>query len=195
MEKEQCAPKKVLILLGSPRKNGNSTFLAEKTAAGAKHVGAEVETIYLHGLKINPCSGCDACLKENATGCIVQDDMQGIYPKIRTADSIVFASPIYWFNYSAQLKTCIDRTYCMQGNNRFGLTDKNIGIILTYADVDVFASGGVNALRSLQDMCTFVRAHIVGVVHGSAEKPGEIRRNSVLEQKAFELGELLGKTQ
>jgi phosphoribosylformimino-5-aminoimidazole carboxamide ribonucleotide (ProFAR) isomerase len=60
---------------------------------------------------------------------------------------------------------------------------------MTYEDVDVFSSGGVNALRSLQDMCRFVRAEIVGVVHGSAAKVGDIKKRPEILQQAYDLGQ------
>ena len=74
--------KKILVLLGSPRKKGNSTTLAKQIAQGAESAGAEVETVYLNGLDIKPCQGCYACKKKDSKGCVVDDDMQSLYPKI-----------------------------------------------------------------------------------------------------------------
>jgi multimeric flavodoxin WrbA len=178
----------VLILLGSPRKNGNSAILADKLAAGVKDAGGDPVVVFLQALKISPCNACNACLKNPANGCVIQDDMQSIYPQLKAAHAVVLASPVYWFNYSAQLKTVIDRTYAIQGDNTYALTGKKVGILLTYGDVDLNASGGVNALRSLQDMCRFVKADIVGIVHGSADRPGDITKNTDLLTQAFELG-------
>ncbi len=183
--------KQVLILLGSPRKNGNSSLLADKCAAGVKEAGGDPVIVHLQGLKIAPCNACDACVKNPAKGCVIQDDMQSIYPQLKSAHAVVLATPTYWFNYSAQLKIVIDRTYAIQGNNTYALTGKKVGIILTYGDVDVFASGGVNALRSLEDMCRFVKADIMGIVHGSAEHAGDIAKNENLLAQAFELGKKL----
>ncbi len=185
------AKKQVLILLGSPRKNGNSAMLSDKCAAGVKEAGGDPVVVHLQSLKIAPCNACDACVKNPVKGCVIQDDMQSIYPQLKSAHAVVLASPTYWFNYSAQLKLVIDRTYAIQGNDTYALTGKKVGIILTYGDVDVFASGGVNALRSLQDMCRFVKADIVGIVHGSAEHPGDIAKNEDLFALAFELGKKL----
>ena len=60
--------KKVLVLLGSPRKKGNSAILADKIADGAKSAGARVETLFIHGMKISPCKSCYACQKPNSKG-------------------------------------------------------------------------------------------------------------------------------
>mgnify|MGYP001825705584 FL=1 len=70
--------KEVLVLLGSPRKQGNSTTLARQIIKGAESAGAEVETIYLNGLKIKPCQGCYGCKKKNSRGRVVDDDMQSL---------------------------------------------------------------------------------------------------------------------
>ncbi len=185
------AKKQVLILLGSPRKNGNSATLAAKLAAGVKEAGGDPITVYLQGVKIAPCNACNACVKNPGKGCVIPDDMQSIYAQLKATDAVVLASPIYWFNYSAQLKTVIDRTYAIQANNTYALTGKKVAIILTYGDVDLNASGGINAVRSLQDMCQFVKADIVGIVHGSAEHAGDIAKNADLMAQAFELGKKL----
>ena len=109
--------KKIIIIKGSPRKSGNSAALAEQVAAGAQAAGAEVESIYLHGLDIQPCDACEACQGAADLDCIIDDDMQTLYPKIRQADAIVYASPIYWFNLSAQMKLFIDRCYSLGGED------------------------------------------------------------------------------
>ena len=88
--------RKLLILKGSPREKGNSNVLADRAAAGALEAGAEVESVYLHGLDIRPCDGCDLC-KENGEFCVIDDDMQSLYPKLLEADAMLLASPIYWF--------------------------------------------------------------------------------------------------
>ena len=187
--------KKILVLLGSPRKKGNTATLAKQIVKGAESRGAEVETVYLNGLKIKPCQGCYACKKEDSQGCVVQDDMQLLYPKIKDADALVFATPVYWFNMSAQTKIFIDRFY--------GLFDatftvnplykKRIAVAMSYGDTDPFNSGCVNALRSFQDAFTYLGAKIDGMVYGSAEEPGEIASNAVLMQQAEDLGRKLAR--
>jgi multimeric flavodoxin WrbA len=183
--------KKVMIAIGSPRKKGNSSTLAKQVAAGAKAGGAVVKTFYLHGMKIRPCTACDACRKKTGVDCVLNDDMRKLYPQLRNADAIVVASPIYWFTISAQTKLFMDRWYALGGDEGYELAGKRFGIILTYADADPFVSGAVNALRTFQDALNFVGAKIVGMVYGSAWKAGEIRRNKALMQEAYELGKKL----
>jgi multimeric flavodoxin WrbA len=183
--------KRVLILAASPRKNGNSTILALKAAEGVKAEGGEADVVEIGHLKIAPCNACDSCLTKPEAGCVIKDDMQPLYQKIRAAQGIIFATPVYWFNMSAQMKLVIDRAYAIQDKEYFAFTGKDVGVILTYGDVDVFASGGVNALRSFQDICSFVKANLVGTVYGTANKAGEVQTNRELLQKAYDLGKKL----
>jgi len=183
--------------MGSPRKEGNSATLAKQVAAGAKADGAAVESFYLHGMDLQPCRACDSCQQEANQGCVIDDDMQTLYPKLRRADALVIASPVYWFTVSAQTKLFMDRCYALghypvDGLPESAFTGKRIGIVLTYGDVDPFNSGAVNALRTFQDAFGYVRAEIAGMVYGSASDAGEIRNNRDIMDKAYELGRQLG---
>jgi multimeric flavodoxin WrbA len=180
--------KHVLIVAASPRKNSNSTTLALKAAEGVESAGGEAEVVRIGNMKISPCNACDLCRTESGKGCVILDDMQPLYQKIRDAQGIIFATPIYWFNVSAQLKLFIDRTYGMSEGKNYGLTGKNVGVILTYEDDDVFVSGAVNALRSFQDIFAYVRANPVGAVYGTVGKTCDVQNNSKLFGKAYDLG-------
>jgi len=188
--------KKVVIVKGSPRRNGNSAILADQVAAGAESVGAEVDVFYLHGMDIQPCDACEACHASMEDECIVDDDMQNIYPKLRQADALVIACPVYWFTLSAQTKLFMDRCYALGGGDpwRHALEGVQIGIVLTYGDTDPFNSGAVNALRTFQDAYNYIGAEIVGMVYGSADKAGEIRQNDSLMAEAKELGVKIGSS-
>jgi len=183
--------KKILVVLGSPRKQGNSATLAQSVVAGAEAEGADVESVYLHGMDIKPCNACDVCREGDETDCNINDDMVKLYPKLRQADSVVIASPIYWFTFSAQTKLFMDRCYALEGPHGNVLQGKKIGIILTYGDSDPFNSGAVNAIRIFQDAFNRIAAHIVGIVYGSASAAGEIKANQGLTEKAYKLGRQL----
>jgi multimeric flavodoxin WrbA len=183
--------KRVLILAASPRKDSNSTILASKAAEGVKAAGGEADVIPIGRLKIAPCNACDSCLTKPEGGCVIKDDMQPLYQKIKDAGGIIFATPVYWFNMSAQMKLLIDRAYAIQGKGYWAFTGKDVGVILTYGDEDVFASGGINALRSFQDICAYVKANLVGAVYGSAYRVGDVQTNRKLLQKAYDLGKKL----
>ncbi|MCU0604522.1 MAG: flavodoxin family protein [Desulfobacterales bacterium] len=181
-------PRKILVVIGSPRKNGNSASLARQVAAGARESGAKVETVFLQGMRIEPCTACDACRKKLKKDCIIKDDMRALYPRIKAADGIVIASPIYWFTVSAQTKLFMDRWYALGGDGGYDLASKKFGVVLAYADADPFASGAVNALRTFQDAFHYLGAELVGTVYGSAWKAGEIRKNKDLMDAAYTLG-------
>jgi multimeric flavodoxin WrbA len=182
--------KHILIVNGSPRKKGNSVILAEQVMLGAKEAGAQVEIFFLHNMSIQPCSACDAC--QETQDCTIQDDMQILYPKLRRADAIVIASPIYWFTINAQTKLFIDRWYALEGPQGNVLAGRQVGIVLTYGDTDPFTSGAVNAIHTFQDMCRYIGANIAGIVYGSATKEGEIQNQPGLLEKAYQLGQKLG---
>lgn len=177
--------------MGSPRARGNSTILAEQAAEGARKAGAAVEVFRLAKMNIGPCLACDGCRKKGAKDCVRKDDMKPLYDKIRAADALIIAGPIYWFSISAQVKLLLDRLYAFGAEKYRPLKGKRIGIILTYGDTDPFTSGAVNALRSFQDAAAYVGAKIEGLVYGSGDKAGEIKANAELLKDAAELGRML----
>ncbi len=179
----------ILILKGSPRQDGNSALLADQVHAGAEAAGAKVESVYLHGLNIQPCDACYFC--EGSGICAVEDGMQSLYPKLRAADAIVIASPVYWYSYSAQVKLCIDRWLALDTPDGNELRGKQVGIVLTFGDSDIFTSGGIYAIQAFQSLFGGIGAEIVGYVYGSAYKPGEVKDQPELIERAFKLGHKL----
>ena len=191
MLESKATNKQVLVILGSPRKKGNSSTLAARISRGAKSAGAAVETLFLHDLKISPCRGCDTCKKDDSKGCAINDDMQEIYRKLIKADAWVIASPVYWFTMSAQTKIFMDRCYALPAYAKNPFAGKRIAIAMSYGDIDAVKSGCVNALRTFQDAFRYTRSKVVGMVYGSAMKAGEIANNKALMREAEELGKLL----
>jgi len=179
--------KSILILKGSPREKGNSAVLADQLFAGAKEAGAKVESVYLHGMDIQPCDACDVC-QNGYEGCIIEDDMQSLYPKITEADAIVISSPIYWFTISAQTKLCIDRWYALECEEKKTLRGKQLGIVLVYGDTDLYTSGGINAIHTFESLARYVGMDIAGMVYGTAWQLGEAEKQPELMEKAFKLG-------
>jgi multimeric flavodoxin WrbA len=188
---DKAETKHALVILGSPRKNGNSAALAARIARGAESVGAHVETIFLQDLDISPCRGCDTCKEPGSTGCAIDDDMQEIYPKLIGADAWVIASPVYWFTMSAQTKMFMDRCYGLTAYAENPFAGKRIGIAMSYGDADAVRSGCVNAIRTFQDAFRYTGSKIVGMVYGSAMKAGDIENNAALMREAEELGKRL----
>ena len=110
----------VLILMGSPRKKGNSEVLVDAVVRGVKEAGGTVETVRVAALGVAPCIGCGGCDKTGR--CVVEDTMQPLYDKITSARRIILASPVYFYSITAQLKAMVDR--CQALWNRKRLTTK-----------------------------------------------------------------------
>jgi len=102
---------RVLGIAGSPRRDGNTFLLLQKALEGAKGAGADTEFIFIPDLKISPCRECGGCDKTGK--CVVDDDMQSIYPRLQNAEVIIIASPIFFGNVTANLKAMIDRCQCL----------------------------------------------------------------------------------
>ena len=166
--------------------------MAAEAARGAGEAGAEVKMVSLAGLSIGPCRACDGCRKPDAKGCVQKDDFGPLLEDVKAADALLIASPVYWFTMSAQAKLFMDRLYAFGAEDYRPLKGKEVGIILTYGDDDVFASGAVNALRSFQDAFAYVGAPIAGMVYGSADRAGAVRTNTKLMEEAYALGRALG---
>lgn len=191
MAKKEKAPQ-VLVLLGSPRRHGNSALLAERIAQGAAAAGAQVETVFVQELHIAPCKGCLTCQKKGGTGCAIQDDMQSVYRRLLAAQAWIIASPVYWFTMSAQTKLWMDRCLALPAYAKDPFAGKRIAIAMTYGGEDPFDSGCINALRSFQDAFGYTGSTIVGMVYGSAMEAGEIKANKALLKAAEDLGKRLG---
>ena len=118
---------KIIVLSGSPHKKGTSNTLVNEFIRGAKEAGKEVEIIDLAHIDIHPCLGCDACGMNGE--CIQKDRGNEILNKIIESDAIIFASPVYYYNVSSQLKMMIDRFYA----KTMKITNRNLkaGVIMT----------------------------------------------------------------
>ena len=164
--------------------------MANQLTAGAEEKGAQVETLVLDAMDIRPCDACDFC-QENDDGCVIGDDMQKIYPKLRAADVIVLATPVYWFNLTAQIKACIDRFYALDTSSGFELTGKQLSLLMVYGDSNIHSAGGLNVINSLEDMCRYAKIKFDGIVHGSADEIGDAEKNQELMEQTFQLGQKL----
>jgi multimeric flavodoxin WrbA len=126
---------KVLGILGSPRKDGNSEALLDAALEGAKETGAEIEKVRLCDYDYEPCRECHGC---DETGeCIIDDDMQKLYPKLMECDRLYLASPVFFMGISAQTKAMMDRCQCLwvrkykMGQTIGGGRDHRKGLFIT----------------------------------------------------------------
>lgn len=174
--------KNVLIISASPRKGGNSDILCDQFMKGASEAGHKVEKLRLAELKIDYCSACYACKKVGH--CVKQDDMTQIIEKMRAADVIVLATPVYFFTMNAQMKTMIDRT--LGGAQKPGLENKEFYLIATAADGKAAMERTIDGLRGYLDCLPSVRE--MGVIYGAgAWQLGDILKNPAMEE-AYRMG-------
>lgn len=174
--------KKVLILTASARKGGNSERLALEFAQGAAEVGNEVETLRLFDHTIEFCRGCLVCQKTQQ--CIIRDDANAITQKMLHADVLVFATPVYYYSVSGQLKTMLDRANPLYSSD------------YAFRDVYLLASAAENAPTAVEGtqkavqgwVDCFGNARLAGVVFaGGVNEVGEISGHPAL-QKAYKAG-------
>jgi multimeric flavodoxin WrbA len=102
---------RILVVYGSPRKNGNSSMLAEAFIEGAESGGAEVFRADAGHADINGCLGCEHCFSHDGE-CCQDDDMQRFYPLLHNCDLLVYATPVYSFTFTSQIKAFMDRMFC-----------------------------------------------------------------------------------
>ncbi len=103
---------KVFGIVGSKRKNWNTSSLVKKVLESAKEEGVDTELVFLGDYSIAGCTGCEGC--KDTYKCVINDDMQKIYPLLMEADAVVLGSPTYFYNVTADVKAFIDRCYCFE---------------------------------------------------------------------------------
>ena len=175
--------KNVLILMGSPRKKGNTSILCDEFKRGAEEAGHSVEKIDVAALNIHGCLGCNGCQRNGGT-CVQKDDMQDIYQKILAADVVVLASPIYYYTWTAQLKAVIDRTYAMLStmhNKTFYMISTCMSPNEDYCQVmlDSFST-----YLGCYDETVVEGGYVFGFGTGAA---GDVKKTDAMD-KAYEMG-------
>lgn len=133
--------KKVIILNGSPRRNGNTAGLVKAFTEGAQSMGHEVTEFFLDGMDINGCKGCLGGKGKEEHPCTQRDDMDKIYPVMKEAEVVIFASPLYYWTLSGQLRTAIDRLFAIEegGGGYLGGHGRSCALLMA-AEGDGFAN-------------------------------------------------------
>ena len=128
--------KKILILNGAGKRNGNTAALIKAFTDGAVSAGNEVKEFYLQDMNIHGCLDCQGCTRKpvgDIHPCVQSDDMDQIYEALKDADIMVFASPVYWFSVTGTLKTAVDRLYALQQNSRGSFNKQTIFLMTSGA--------------------------------------------------------------
>jgi len=106
----------VLAVCGSARKEGNTATLMREALAGAGVPEAEI--VFVSELDMSGCRGCRKCRKEGLKGCVLKDEMQGLYDRMKAADALVIGSPVYYGEVTGQTKLFMDRWYALRDGER-----------------------------------------------------------------------------
>ena len=177
---------KVLVISTSLRARSNSDQLAERLIAGAKDAGHEVEHISLKGKEIRFCIGCLACQKTQK--CVQKDDAVEITEKVKNADTLVFTTPIYYYEMSGQMKTLLDRLNPLYPSDyRFR---KVYMLSVATEDEDYVPEKAVSGLQGWVDC--FEKAEFAGSLFcGGISDPGEAAGKDVELDEAYQFGKSL----
>ena len=152
--------KKIVVITGSPRKNGNSFAMTDAFIQAAEAKGHTVTRFDAAMMKIG---GCHACMTCYSTGkpCTFDDDFNTIAPAILEADAIVFTMPVYWYSIPAQIKGVIDRIYSLVIGGK-DITGKECALITCCEEDDVSVMDGVRV--PMESMCALNKWKMVGEV-------------------------------
>jgi multimeric flavodoxin WrbA len=178
--------KKILFISSSLRHESNSEILAEQAFHGALAAGNKAELISLKGKEIRFCKGCLACQK--TLKCVIKDDVAGILDKVRAADTLVFATPVYYYELSGQLKTLLDRLNPLYPQE---YSFRDVYLMTTSAEVgDEVVETAVGGLKGW--IACFEKACFAGVFNGGGvNDAGEADKHESLMKAAFEFGKSL----
>ncbi len=171
---------KILGLSFSAREQGNTELLLETVLTGAGQQGAATELYRVAEKNIQPCDGCGHCF---STGeCPIEDDMQELYEKMLDADGIIFGSPVYFYNITAQGKAVIDRTIAIGRGSRT-LANKVGGIVVVGGSL-----GLVDAVKDLYFYMVTRQMIPANFVAAYASNKGDVKRLEKCMKAAGELG-------
>lgn len=175
--------KNVLIISSSLRKGSNSDILADEFERGAKEAGHQVEKVSLKDKTIGFCKGCLACQKIKR--CVMHDDADLISQKMLTADVVVFATPIYYYELSGQLKTLLDRMNPLYPSD---YQFRDIYLLASAAeDEETTFDRAVSGLHGWIDC--FPKAKLKGLIRGGGvNEPDEIKSQSALLSNTYNMG-------
>lgn len=176
---------KVLAIQGSPRKNGNTATLLKHYLQGIEknHSNVEIKLIDVAEKNIQSCKGCQGC-RNSQRKCVINDDMQEIYPHILEADLLILATPIYWWSITSQAKQFLDRFYAINSGNNF--KGKKFILLMTYAGED--PNSGAEIIKNMfNEICDYLEIDFIqsyGVCTGEVL----VQDNPKVQDDVYNLG-------
>jgi len=178
--------KKLVAFVGSPRKNGNTATLVDEVIRGAQDAGTKTTLFNLYDAKIKPCQGCLVCRK---TGyCTLQDDFQNIFEHIIEADVVVFGSPVYVWQITAQMKLLWDRL-CGLFDENFKLRYPTKSTIMVYSQGNPTPVVFKAAFQSNEAVLKMLGLNVVDtILLTGGSDPSTAANNKDLLLRAYEAG-------
>jgi multimeric flavodoxin WrbA len=185
---------RVAVLASSPRRDGNSRLLADAAAAGAAAAGHDAEVVVVGDHVREFLRDCRRCRRPDGT-CGIEDGFEAaLLHSFLPADAVVFATPVYWYGMSGQLKTFLDRIFCYIAASYpradevvAGLTGKRIGLLLS--SEESYHGAGAGIQHQVQEYARYTHSQFVGTVAGYGNRRGDVRRDpSDPLRRAHELG-------
>jgi multimeric flavodoxin WrbA len=175
-------PPHLLILVGSPRRSGNSAALAAAVQRGADAAGTTVRLRFLDDHIQSFLRDCRTCRRPDGE-CAIDDGFRALFfDDYLPADGVVFCSPIYWYGLSAQTKAFFDRTFCYYAASYpdsaqviEGMSRKRLGLCL--ASEETYPGAALGIIHQLQEFARYTHSDFVGVVRGIGNSRGEIARD------------------
>jgi multimeric flavodoxin WrbA len=156
---------RVLGIVGSPRKNGNTEILMNEILKATGEAGCDTEIFLMSEKQVAPCDACGSCFQVGS--CVIQDDMQALYAMMQRADVIVFGSPVYFGSVSAQCKAIMDRMFALLRDR--SMKDKVAGTLVVTRRV-----GALQARSLLQAFCIAQGMIVAGGAIGYGREPGDV---------------------
>lgn len=172
-------PSKLLILIGSPRRTGNSATLAEAVQRGAEAAGTEVSLRFVDDFIGSFLRDCRTCRLPNGE-CAIDDQFRTLFfDDFLPADGVIFCSPIYWYGLSAQTKAFFDRTFCYYAASYpdfdrvlNSMSRKRVGLVL--ASEETYPGASLGIIHQIQEFSRYTHSDFVGVVCGAGNSRGEV---------------------
>lgn len=187
--------RRLLVLVGSPRRNGNSATLARAVADGAEKAGTRVSLRFIDDYVSTFLGDCRSCRKPDGE-CAIEDRFrETFFDDFLPADGIVFCSPIYWYGLSAQTKAFFDRSFCYYAASYpasesvfRAMSGKRLGLVLS--SEESYPGAGLGIVHQLQEFARYTRSDFVGVVRGVGNSRGEVAQDP---ERPLAAAEALGR--
>lgn len=170
---------KIVGILGSPRKGGNTEVLLDVALEEAQKNGVIIDKISLRDKSIAPCDGCLGCTQTGK--CVIEDDGQEVYNKMLEAEGIIWATPVYFWSMTSHTKTLMDRTYAL-GFPKLQLANKVGGLILVAA-----SRGCMNTANIFHMFFSYNHMFFAEYAHAYAREKGEIKKNAIAKNMVKEM--------